>query len=278
MIRVTDKQFFMNPTLVSNLNDLVHNVKKGFQFLIIISGDSRTRVGKTTLAQQIGYYFSYELKREWSNKNIVWGSESLFKKAKEMPKSVFQVDEGREDLNNMRIMSGKVQDMINFINETGKLNNVIIWVLPDFFDLPKAVAIGHSECLINCFLNKKVKTIAGSEVLDYERGYFEYFGWEQKKYLYIKGKKELNYSAVKRSFWGNFPDFWTIDADTYEKEKNDYIHRNRHLSIKRDVVSMRQRAQLIKFCMERGIVQKEIGDYLNITAEAVSHYLHYIDK
>jgi hypothetical protein len=87
-------------------------------------------------------------------------------------------------------------------------------ILPSFFELPKFYALSRSHFLINVQFKG-----------EYERGFFQFFGPQSKKFLYIKGKKEWDYSAQKPDFDGRFfssycffPDL-VHEIELYKKNK-----------------------------------------------------------
>lgn len=224
MIRVTDKQYWMHPTLVPNLNTLCYNLERDWQFAIIISGDSKVRIGKSMLGQQIGYYMAYKLNRPFTLDNIYFSGASLKKDAIKSKGGVFILDESRTDLAAPKTLREETQEIIDFFNISGMLNHFIILILPDFFDLTKALAIGHTKYLLNCFTQEEiVNDRKFNEVVKYERGFYDFYGENTKKKLYIYGKKEHNYMATKHNFWGEFRKFWIFDENEYNKRKFSFI-------------------------------------------------------
>lgn len=261
MIKLTDREIWYHPTLVQNMKTILYNIKHDHSFLIIISGDKKVRVGKSMLAQQIAYFFSYYLKRPFTIDNIMFSGQALIEYSKTHQKGIYVLDETRASMSSVRVMTDTVQNIIDFFSETGMYNNIIILVLPDFFDLPKSVAIGLSECLINCFVSKKVVNDKElGEVLDYKRGYFGYWADSKKNELYIKASKYKNYNAVKWNFWGNFRKHWVIDEQEYNEKKLRFIRRSRQESPKR-VKQIRD--LLIRYIIKQKIMtQKELRKFL----------------
>jgi len=223
MIKVTDKQYWMHPTLIPNLNTLCYNLQRDWQFAIIISGDSKVRIGKSMLGQQIGYYVAYKLNRPFTLDNVYFSGESLRKDALKSRGGVFVLDESRTDLAAPKTLREETQEIIDFFNVSGMLNHFIILILPDFFDLTKTLAIGHTKYLINCFVQENVVRSNFGEVLKYDRGFYDFYGETKKKQLYLYGKKEHNYQATSHNFWGEFKKFWIFDEEEYNKRKFSFI-------------------------------------------------------
>lgn len=213
----------MHPTLIPNLNTLCYNLERDWQFAIIISGDSKVRIGKSMLGQQIAYYIAYKLNRPFDLNNIFFSGKALKEAALKVRGGVFVLDESRADFAAPKTLREETQELIDFFNISGMFNHFIVLILPDFFDLTKTIAIGHTKYLLNCFIKETSAKYNGDDVLEYERGYFDFYGERAKKKLYIYGKKEHNYSAVGHNFWGSFNKYWIVDENEYNQKKYDFI-------------------------------------------------------
>lgn len=228
MLKVTTHQFWMDGYLKSNLDTIIFNLKKDWDNVVIISGDALTRVGKSHLAQQIACYAAEKLGTPFSMDNMVFDSEELIKKGNSMPKnSVIVFDEAREGLDSKKIMSAFVKKLLDYFAECGMYNHLMIVVLPDFFELTKGVALGRSSCLINVFKIDKKKMDGDNEVIEWQRGRFEFFGQKSKKALFMRGKKFHDYRAAKCDFYGEFREHWCIDKELYNEKKREFLRRDR---------------------------------------------------
>ena len=205
--------FYMEGYLKDNLDILAEKIADDQMFVILITGSGNVRVGKSVLAQQVGYYLSHKVnelhkvKTEFTLKNITFKGDELQKKAFELPRySVLDLDEGDDLVEHYWNKLSK--DLRRFFRKAGQLNQFVILVLPDFFELPKAYAITRSTCLINVrFVGK------------FERGYFRFYNFERKKKLYLKGKKYADYSLVNSNFNGTFTNAYTIPEQEYRSKK-----------------------------------------------------------
>ena len=223
--------FYMDGGLKKILNTIAYNVPNDWDSVILISGDGMVRVGKSVLAQQVGQTLAYKLKTSWGIENIVFTGQELIEKAKTFPKnSVFVYDEARGELDTKKVMEEITKTLMDFFSECGMYNHVIIIVLPDFFDLPKGIAISRSELLLNVYRDRSIKKNEyGEEVIKFERGFFDGYHRYSKKKLYIIGKKNFNdYGSVKREFFGHFTDTFTVDKNQYETKKKSYLARDRN--------------------------------------------------
>ncbi len=218
--------FHMDDRLKGNLDILVKNIVEDWFFIILISGSGKVRVGKSVLAMQIGCYWAYAMEKvhgikvPWDLKeNFVFHGKKLIEIGNQLPKySPFIYDEAGETLEAKKVMTKATKQVADFLREAGQLNLLCVFVLPDFFDLPKGIAVTNSHILLD------VDYIISAD-LKFERGYFRFYTETNKKFLYLKGKKELNYTAHKQS-WnhpGRFFNVYTIDEKEYRKMKQEAL-------------------------------------------------------
>jgi len=153
------------------------------------------------------------------NENFIFEGDKLIKQGnklgKEHPYSALVFDEAGADLEGKKIMRASTQNVLDFFRECGQYNLLNILVLPDFFELPKGIAMTRSIFLIDVFYEANDEAI-------FERGKFNFYSRRSKKWLYLKGKRDLNYSIVKSDFgkrYGKFFKFYPIDEEEYKKEK-----------------------------------------------------------
>ncbi len=195
--------------LSENFQKLIKAVKNDWDFKILISGDGMTRTGKTTLATQTALYLDYTFNME----RVIFRGDKLIEKSLELGKKygkgiAIVYDEAKEGLDSKKAMNTYSQRITDYFSECGWMNQFLIIVLPEFFDLNKTVALNQSICLINCYTKH-----------NFQRGYFGFYNRRSKRYLYIKGKKWHDYSCQKPSFEGTFNKYFPLDIDTYNKLK-----------------------------------------------------------
>jgi hypothetical protein len=189
---------YIDETLSANLDVLARKIKDDMHFMGIITGNDSVGNGKSTLAQQVGCYLTTKINEmhgtnnTFTHKNIYFNSKDLANKSPTMPKySVLCLDEGDDVVTHgMKDLAVRLK---RYFRKCRQLNQIIILILPSFFELPKFYALARSHFLIN------VK-FAG----EYERGFFQFFSPHGKKLLYLKGKKEWDYTAHKSDFEGRF--------------------------------------------------------------------------
>jgi len=232
---VTDLAYRMDGYLKDNLNEVPKFLRKAWDCVIIVSGNAKVRIGKSTIAMQTAYYLAWLLNEinkkkglvpqdnpvPFDNSNVVFDPEALMKVAEKKPKnSVIVYDEGRAGLDSARAMENINKAMQDFFQECGQYGHVIIIVLPDFFKLNETIAVPRSLFLINCYTDK-----------NYNRGFFSFYSEHRKELLYIIGKKKWGssskYMAVDDNFHGKFCDYFPINKEMYDEQKKLALKKRR---------------------------------------------------
>jgi len=189
---------YLDGTLSKNLDVLAKKINNDMHFTGIVSGHDQVRDGKTTIATHVGTYLTWKINKlhgvhnTFTDKNLVMNSKDLDKISFELPPlSVIVLDEG-DDLttHGMKDLAVKLK---RYFRKCGQLNQILILILPSFFELPKFFALNRSHFLIDVYFRG-----------EYERGYFEFYSPRSKKLLYLKGKREWDYNVQKSDFKGRF--------------------------------------------------------------------------
>lgn len=195
-------EFSLHTMLKDNLDIIKAKQKHDWDFKILISGDGLTRVGKTTLASQIALY----LDNDMDETHFCYDGGKVRELAISKGKGrAIIYDEAKEGLDSKKAMQTYSQNIIDYFNECGYLNQFMIIILPDFFDLNKTIAMNLSICLINVIITD-----------DFNRGYFDFYSRKAKRKLYIKGKQFYNYDRSMRSFDGKFVKYFPFDYSKLE--------------------------------------------------------------
>jgi len=258
--------FYMDEYLALNLNALPNYLKNAWDVVGIISGHGKVRIGKSSVAQQVGLYIAWLIaggkmkqREDWykgePNKfivhraprrvvrfdlkeNIVFSPEQLMDKAKDLYRKygkhqVIIYDEGRAGLDSAKAMTAINKAMQDFFQECGVYGHIILIVLPSFFKLHEDYATARSLFLIDVYANKEMR-----------RGFFNFYNEQQKEYLYLQGKKMVGtigkYKSGYHSFAGRFTKFLPFDKDEYESEKMNALS-DKTVMNKRDEKMMLQR-------------------------------------
>lgn len=233
------KSWYIDGLLAIQLNSIAYNLKKDWDFVIIITGDRTVRTGKSVLAMTICTYLAYVMNRlkiptDYTGKNIFFDSKKAMSEALSMPKhSIIHYDEGRDALASSKYLAPVQKDMLDYFAECGQLNHVFVIVLPDFFGLSEEISVPRSEFLINVYrkeVKARVNLFKDGEmhpIVKFKRGQFEFFSRSKKASLYDKAKawKKKNYGLVKANFIGSFVNQYTIDESEYRRKKKDWLKR-----------------------------------------------------
>ena len=208
---------YINEVLANNLDTIAKKIKKDMHFLGIISGHDMVGDGKSTLLTHVGSYLTWKINKlhgtnnTFTDRNLVFNSKNLTKRSFELPQySVVCLDEG-DDLTTHGMKDLAVR-LKRYFRKCRQLNQIVILILPSFFELPKFYALSRSHFLIDVMFQG-----------EYERGYFKFYGPNAKKQLYLKGKKDWNYDAHKEDFEGRFFSSYCFFPDV-----NGCIERYKH--------------------------------------------------
>lgn len=250
--------FYMNDYLQQNMEVFAERIVDDMMFSILITGNGRVRVGKSVLAQQLGTYITYEvnekhgLKNKFDVDNIVFKADDLIDKAFELPPySVVVLDEGDDLTENY--WSSLAKKLRRFFRKCGQLNLFFIMLIPDYFELNRSYAITRTECLIDVYFYG-----------DYERGYFNFYNFQTKKYLFHNGKKYGNYGAASPNFSGRFPHTYTVNEAEYRAKKKKDLEDDDIEKASENETEMILKGKLIyKLINEYKESTRTIGEYLN---------------
>lgn len=263
--------FYLDGMLKEQIDVLLKNIKNDWDFTIIITGGGETRVGKSVLAMQIAAYWVQQIKELYNidlpfsvKNNFVLEGAKLIQAGnrlgKEYPYSPLIFDEAGADLEGRKIMQTTTQDVLDFYRECGQYNLLNILVLPEYFDLPKGIALSRSICLIDVYSYADENDI-------FQRGFFNFYSRRNKKYLYLKGKKELDYNATKYNFHGRFYNFYPIDEKEYRLLKQEALSKRE--SRKRNKFQIQRDACWFILAHE-GLTHKDTNDKVKLTQQQLS--------
>lgn len=183
---------------------------------------------------QVCAYLGDRLGTGYGLDNIFFDSPTMVKEAMKLPKySIVHYDEGRESLATTKTASQIQKDILDYFAECGQLNHIFVIVLPDFFELKENMAVPRSIALINTYLHKEKKFVDIYDegellpVVDFKRGYFQFFSDKRKKNLYdiSRAKNRKSYGLVPCNFYGRFTNNYPIDRQAYEGKKLDALAR-----------------------------------------------------
>jgi hypothetical protein len=204
---------FMNELLYENVvKTLAKNISRDITYLgWLFSSTYEVGAGKSVLAQQIGEAYTEEVNRihnlnlTFSIKNIVFNPEDLITRCFELPKYSCVILDEWDDAHYWSKLGLTLR---KFFRKCRQLNQFVICIIPNWFECPRSYALSRSLFAIDV----KFKG-------EFERGYFDFYNFDKKKDLYIKGKKEMNYKVTFPNFDGRFPNGYGVDEATYRRVK-----------------------------------------------------------
>lgn len=295
--------FYMTYYLAKNLLGIPRYLQAAWDVVGIVSGHGKVRIGKSTLAQQIGYFCAWILAGgmmeekdpndpgtlvmtrkpnkpvRFSMENLVFTPDDLMKRADDLYKKygrnqVIIYDEGRSGLDSARAMESVNKIMQDFFQECGFMGHIILIVLPNFFKLHEDYAVNRSIFLVDVYADQQLR-----------RGYYNFYNEVNKEFLYFNGKKKLGttlkYHGSKISFQGRFTPFSPLDKKEYEAAKRAGL-KKKQLKTK-EVIWKKQRDAAI-YLVQRAsgwpldAVAKEMtvvsGHY--VSPEAIRHAIENI--
>ncbi len=212
---------YIDQGLASNLDIYAKKIVKDMHFLIIISGNDAVGNGKSTLATHIGCYLTNKIKElhgidnTFTSKNVALKAKDLVRQSFENPKYCVNVLDEGDDLT-AHSLKESTRELKSYFRKCRQLNQILILILPSFFELPKFYALARSHALINVKFHG-----------EFDRGVFDFYGPKAKKNLYLKGKRDWNYSAsppdIGGRFFGQYTFFPNLEEETekYKSKKFD---------------------------------------------------------
>lgn len=215
--------FPMHPLLVQQIESIAKNAVKDWDFVCLVCGKGEMRVGKSVIAMQIACLWSYLIWKLHGIKvpftvkdNYVFNGRDLIPKGMKLGQNYKYAsivdDEAADDLESVKVLKAATQAVKDYLRKAAQYNMLTMLVQSEFFEIPKAIALSRSLFMINVDYTCDEKGY-------FQRGYFEFYSKYKKKKLYLYGKKELDYNAVKGDFEGNFVNFYPLDEKEYREEK-----------------------------------------------------------
>lgn len=255
---VTDKDYYMDGFLKQNLDFIKEKTKKDdWDFIFLVDG--REGSGKSILAQQMAYY----LDEHGFNMDKIAFKPNDFKKSilKAEKRECIVYDEALSGLSVRQTLTYTNTAICSMLAEIRQKNLYIIIVCPTFFDLDKYVALWRSVSLLHVYTGDKL-----------QRGFFSFFGYNNKIKLYVHGKKTYSYRKTNPNFRGRFYNFYTVNEKEYRAKKLLQLNKE---DINVGLKYKAQRDRLIYFCHSKvgirtGEITEAIGD---ITSRAIRYVL-----
>ncbi len=181
------------------------------------------------------------------------------------PFDVVILDEGHAGMNTSQAQKADFQRMMNLLMLVRQKKLFIIIVTQCFFELSKSIAIFRSNLLYHVYADGAGK-----------RGGFAAFGRNEKKQLYINGKKYINYNATRENYAGQFNQNRHLMPENYEKRKAQHLmDQNKALesgTTKRIDVAQKIMDSAILNLTKLGFKQRHISTILGIGFTTVTDH------
>lgn len=282
--------FAMDSDLKEQIDTCITNVVNDWDFVFIITGGGEVRVGKSVLGLQILTYWNYAMWKTHGikpsfdvNKNIVFNWDKLIESGNNLAKEgkyfALQYDEAGETMEGTKSATSELKAIKDYLRECGQYNSLTILVMPEFFDLPKGIALTRSVCLIDVYYG------VDEETKKFRRGMFRFYSRKAKKKLYLEGKKELNYKAAPYNFDGQFQNFYPIDEAAYRASKQRALQaregtgKSRFEIVRNALIELLHGQYDLKFSEMTGIIRSMTGirlDQSSLSDAAENARLHKI--
>lgn len=269
------KSIYLDGFIMRQLDSVVYNIDKDWDFVIIITGDRMVRTGKSVLGMTVCAYLADRLNVPYTIDNVYFDGDKMIKDAINKPKfSIHHLDEAGKEFRRSGKMRHFQDNLVDYLEQCGQLNQIFVLVLPDFFKLREDIAVARSEHLINVYrrTEKITKKMYGEDtarpVDKFTRGYFQFFDRKRKTILYDKATttKRKNYFLTKANFIGRFTNNYPIDQEAYREKKMTYLKEleqtqadERTPTHKADII---RDTMIIKMHKDKKKT-KEIREYLN---------------
>jgi len=277
----------INKEVAGTLNLYAKKIMNDMQFLALIAGgDGGVRMGKSTVAQGWGYYYTEKvneiLKKKgekpisFTARNIAMSFESLKEKAFEVERYSCLILDESDDLSE-HAMSKKMREINSFLQKNGQLNLFIILITDDYFKFPPTIAVTRSN-----FLAIVKYSHDDERGIYYERGYYDLYDAKDKRILYYKGKKDFrNIHCHKPTlkdvyFHGDY----LVDEKEYLEEKRKDLERFR--DGKKDVMKISN--ELFGFFIKKfynyfkdRITMEELADCFGTSKRTLYRRIEMID-
>lgn len=227
--------------------------KKDWDYSAIISGYSGT--GKSTL---INHTLAPYCCPWFSEKYICLSAEEFIKVTTKCHEySAVSLDESFAPLNSRTIFTPEFLRVVNHLQLIRFKRLFIFIALPNFFDLAKQIGIFKTSHLFVPY-----------EVGDGDRGKFLAWGKEEKKKLFVRGQKFMDYHAEPANFIGSYcQNPLVIDDRIYNQKKIEHFKKQDKIFERKQPISRYDYGKVCDFVCKD---YKEKGFKIKDTQEMLS--------
>ena len=258
---------YIDGYLYENLSILADSIVNDMTFLaVIFSSTLEVGTGKSVLATQIGEAWTRLIKEKhgienpWGINNLIWRPKDLIERAFKVPKYSYILLDEWEDSHYWSELGITLRQ---FFRKCRQLNLFIMVIIPNWFQLPMSYAISRSIFAIDVKFGD-----------NFERGFFDFYGFESKRNLYVQGKKFHNYRAWKPDFDGVFYDGYGVDEKEYrDKKLKDMLEWDEEEKDPR-TKAIEKRDEVLRKMYQSGMTQKEIAKIVGLNQKTISDIIN----
>lgn len=241
-----ERELWVAPIVQEQLNIVKKRVlTKDRDWVCVVDGEEGA--GKSVLAQQIAKF----LDPNFTLNNIVFTSDDFLKIIKD-PKTkkgtAIVLDEAFAAANSRSSLTEVNRAMIGVATEMRQKNLFVIFCIPSFFDLDKYFALWRCRALFHVYFTNE------------EDRRYVIFSKDQKKMLYLLGKKTYSYQKPHSNFPPfAFSNFYTVDEEEYRAKKAEAF-KKRTVSNQARTWLMQRNAYIKYLLTSLGIDSKDVAD------------------
>lgn len=217
MVRVTDKNFYMDGYLKKQLDFLTDCVARNWDGVFMIDG-----VEGGAKSRGLAFPCAYYLDNRFNLDKVVFTPKQFEEAVLTLPHSSaivwdeFVLGGGLST----EFMTSAQKSIMKMFSTIRKKRLFIILIIPTFFNIAPYFSVHRSRFLLHIYTPDGIS-----------RGKYKIYTWDTKRKLYFKGKKEWNYSIVPADFKCSFYDDVSPDKqpnlffsdDEYEAKKDEAI-------------------------------------------------------
>lgn len=214
MAQITNiNELYIDGNLKTNIELLKKIIRKDWDMVSVIDG--KEGAGKSVFAHQLARLVDDNFNID----RICFTPEEFEKAIKTANKYEAVVyDEGYTGLSSRGTMTEINKILVEMLAEIRQRNLFIFIVVPSFFDLDRYVALHRSRFLFHIYTGE-----------NWSRGFFAVYDENDKKTLYLLGKKLYTYSQPKipSTKRGRFLNTYVVDEEAYRLKKLKSLqHKN----------------------------------------------------
>jgi len=199
--------FYIEPRLRKYLDEKVRDDlgKKDKDYVILIDGYEGS--GKSTFAQQIGYYVDPTLSLD---RICMTADEFKDAVANSQKNQCVIYDEAVTGMTAGDSISRVGKLLKSMMMQMRQKNLLVIIIMPVIFEFSKYAVLSRAKSFFHVFESKG------------RRGYFVGFNKRDMKKTYLQGKKTHSYTVMSK-FKGRFYGKYTVNEEAYRKKKSDAL-------------------------------------------------------